>query len=137
MSSKEWWKDTAIHMWRTYFALLRDGFVWENLSDPNKRIYALCNHIYLKNFTKSDQDILKMYFSSHWGDDQYVVNEYSERTGTPDNRERAGTDNSFCVRIGLRFIVFTPIFGAQKKPSFLRSVSLPRLLAFEVLLKLL
>jgi len=83
MSSKEWWKDTAIHMWRTYFTFINDGFDWDKLTNPEKRIYALCNHLYVQEFTSVDQGILKMYFSSRWGDDQYEVKEYSKQTGIP------------------------------------------------------
>jgi hypothetical protein len=110
MSSKEWWKDTAIHMWRTYFTFINDGFDWDKLTNPEKRIYALCNHLYVQEFTSVDQGILKMYFSSRWGDDQYEVMEllgqrvlhsdmemglseiplgmYLYHLGTTDNRSR-------------------------------------------------
>ena len=70
-------------MWRTYFALERDGFEWDKLSFPNQRIYAICHHIYLTNFVKSDQDILKMYFTSRWGDDLYAVEDYSLKHNIP------------------------------------------------------
>lgn len=70
-------------MWRTYFALERDGFEWEKLSLPNQRVYAVCHHIFLTNFVKSDQDILKMYFTSRWGDDLYAVEDYSLKHNIP------------------------------------------------------
>lgn len=79
--SSEWWKDTANHMWRTYFALERDGFNWDNLTQPDRRIYAVCHHVFLKQFVPSDQNILRMYFTSRWGDDRYAVEDYSARTG--------------------------------------------------------
>lgn len=83
MKNIEWWRGTANHMWRTYFALERDGFTWENLSRPDQRIYAVCHHIFLKQFVKSDQDILKAYFTSRWGDDLYAVEDYSLRNNIP------------------------------------------------------
>ena len=83
MKSVEWWRGTATHMWRTYFALERDGFNWETLSDPDRRIYAVCHHVFLKKFVKTDQDILRMYFSTRWGDDQYAVEDYSLKNGIP------------------------------------------------------
>lgn len=72
-------------MWRTYFALQRDGFQWDTLSLPNKRIYAICHHIFHSRFVKSDQDILNMYFTTRWGDDQYEVEEYSKKNKIPQN----------------------------------------------------
>lgn len=83
MKNIEWWRGTANHMWRTYFALERDGFTWEDLSRPDQRIYAVCHHIYLKRFVKSDQDILRSYFTSRWGDDLYAVEDYSLKNNIP------------------------------------------------------
>ena len=81
--SIEWWRGTATHMWRTYFALERDGFSWETLSDPDKRIYAVCNHVFIKSFVSADQDILRSYFTSRWGDDIYAVEDYSVKHNVP------------------------------------------------------
>lgn len=83
MKSVEWWRGTATHMWRTYFALERDGFSWEKLSLPDQRIYAVCHHLFLTRFVKTDQEVLRMYFTSRWGDDQYAVEDYSLKTGVP------------------------------------------------------
>ena len=83
MKSVEWWRGTANHMWRTYFALQRDGFDWDTLAAPDRRIYAVCHHVFLKNFVKTDQDILQMYFTTRWGDDQYAVEDYSIKTNIP------------------------------------------------------
>ena len=83
MKSIEWWRGVSNHMWRTYFALQRDGFDWDKLSQPDRRIYAVCHHVYLKDFVKSDQDILQMYFTTRWGDDQYAVEDYSLKHNIP------------------------------------------------------
>lgn len=83
MKNVEWWRGTANHMWRTYFALERDGFIWENLTLPNQRIYAICHHIFLTRFVKTDQDILQMYYTTRWGDDQYAVKDYSRKNNIP------------------------------------------------------
>lgn len=83
MKSVEWWRSTATHMWRTYFAMERDGFVWDNLSLPNQRIYAVCHHIYMSKLVKTDQDILRHYFTSKWGDDIYAVEDYSAKNNIP------------------------------------------------------
>ena len=81
--SSEWWRSTANHMWRTYFAMERDGFNWDDLSIPSQRIYAICNHLYTHRFVATDQAILKMYYTTRWGDDRYAVEDYSSRTGIP------------------------------------------------------
>ena len=83
MKNIEWWRGTAQHMWRTFFALERDGFDWESLPDVNKKTYAICQHIFLSNFVRSDQDILRMYFTSRWGDDLYAVEDYSLKHNVP------------------------------------------------------
>ena len=79
----DWWKPTAQHMWRTYFALERDGFDWDTLPQSDKKIYAICNHIFRTKFVKTDQDILRTYFTSRWGDDLYTVEDYSLRNNIP------------------------------------------------------
>ena len=79
----EWWRGTATHMWRTYFAFERDGFTWEKMSRPNQRIYAVCHHVFSKKFVSQDQAILRMYFTSRWGDDQYAVEDYSLKNNIP------------------------------------------------------
>lgn len=83
MKNIEWWRGTAQHMWRTFFALERDGFDWNALSETNRKTYAICQHIFLKQFVKADQDILRMYFTSRWGDDLYAVEDYSLKNNIP------------------------------------------------------
>jgi hypothetical protein len=83
MKNIEWWRGTANHMWRTYFALERDGFKWETLSEPNRKFYAICHHLFTKKFVKTDQDILRYYFTSRWGDDIYAVEDYSLKNNIP------------------------------------------------------
>ena len=83
MKNIEWWRGTAQHMWRTFFALDRDGYEWNKLSEANKKTYAICQHIFLSRFVKTDQDILKMYFTSRWGDDLYAVEDYSLKHNIP------------------------------------------------------
>lgn len=79
----EWWRTTATHLWRTYFALIRDGTSYEDMTDTNRRIWDLCDRIYRERFVTADQDILKTYFTSRWGDDIYVVEDYSLRHNIP------------------------------------------------------
>lgn len=85
MRKYEWWRGTATHMWRVYFALQRDGFEWDKLTVPTQRIYAICHHVFLTRFVKTDQDILQYYYSSRWGDDIYAVEDYSLKHNIPVN----------------------------------------------------
>lgn len=43
----------------------------------------MCNQIYSTRFIRTDQDILKMYFTSRWGDDLYAVDEYATKHNIP------------------------------------------------------
>ena len=83
MKNIEWWRGVSTHMWRTYFALERDGFDWATLSEPNRKFYAICHHLFTKKFVKTDQDILRYYFTSRWGDDIYAVEDYSLKNNIP------------------------------------------------------
>jgi len=83
MKNIEWWRTTANHMWRTYFALHRDGFVWDKLSQPDQKFYAICDHVLHTRFVKADQDILRTYYTSRWGDDIYAVEDYSLKNNIP------------------------------------------------------
>lgn len=83
MKSIEWWRGIATHMWRTYFTLAKDGLEWEKLSMPDQKIFAVCHHVYMRKFVKTDQDILRTYFTSRWGDDIYVVEDYSLKHNMP------------------------------------------------------
>ena len=94
MKNIEWWRATAQHMWRTYFALRRRFeeagsnvvptiFAMKDTSEADRKIYEICNRIFTDRFVKSDQDILRMYFTSKWGDDLYAVEDYSLRNNIP------------------------------------------------------
>ena len=90
MKSVEWWRSTATHMWRTYFSLEKEHFEndktgerWKNVSEPDKKFYAICQDVLHAKFGASDQAILRMYFTSRWGDDQYAVEDYSLKNDIP------------------------------------------------------
>lgn len=70
-------------MWRAYFTMERDGYDWDKLSLPSRKIFAVCNHVFLKRFVRTDQDILRFYFTSRWGDDIYAVEDYSAKHNIP------------------------------------------------------
>lgn len=83
MKNIEWWRGVSTHMWRTYFTLQNNGFDWDHLTNPERRIYAICHHVFLKYFVASDQKILQMYFTTRWGDDQYAVEDYALKNNIP------------------------------------------------------
>ena len=79
----EWWRSAAYHIWRTYFALKRDGVPPEQMTDAQKYICSMCDKVLSSQFVSVDQDILRTYFTSHWGDDLYVVEDYSIKHNVP------------------------------------------------------
>ena len=83
MKNVDWWRGTATHMWRTYFALKNNEFVWDKLTLPEQKIYAVCHHIFTTKCVKIDQEILQRYFTSRWGDDIYTVEDISAKSGQP------------------------------------------------------
>ena len=88
MKNIEWWRSTAQHMWRTYFALRRQQEeaypeLPPPMSDADAKIYSICDQIFINSFVKADQDILRMYFTSRWGDDLYAVEDYSLKHNIP------------------------------------------------------
>ena len=90
MKNIEWWRSTAQHMWRTYFALKRqqeeayqEKKLPPEINDADELIYNTCDKIFQDKFVRSDQDILKMYFTSRWGDDLYAVEDYSLKHDIP------------------------------------------------------
>lgn len=70
-------------MWRTYFALERDMPDWYTLPSSTQKTFAVCQSVLLKQFSSPDQDILRMYFTSRWGDDLYAVEDYSLKHNIP------------------------------------------------------
>lgn len=73
----EWWRGTAQHMWRAFFSIERNMPNWDTLSDVNKKTYAICQHVYLSNFTKEDRELLKSVYSLHW-EKKYPVDACAE-----------------------------------------------------------
>lgn len=73
----EWWRGTSTHMWRTYFDLSRNPERTDLLVPSTRKIYDVCHRVFCERFTAADQDILRTYFSSRWGDDLYVVEDYA------------------------------------------------------------
>ena len=86
MKTIEWWRNTANHMWRVYFDLVRQSEngtirIPDDISASAQNIYNTCDRAFRNEFVQSDQEILRMYFTSRWGDDIYAVEDYSLRNG--------------------------------------------------------
>lgn len=79
----EWWRGTATHMWSAYFNVRGKPDEYDSLSQVRKRQYDICETVYITRFGQVDQELLRMYYSRDWkwGDDRYVVEDYSARTG--------------------------------------------------------
>lgn len=81
----EWWSKASSHMWRKFFKLEQEGFVWDELSESTRNIYTSCQKIYATRFSPQDQEIIRHYYSARWGDDVYAVEEYSLKHNIPVN----------------------------------------------------
>lgn len=88
MKNVEWWRGTANKMWRTYFTLKRqqeDGRDMSTISSAERKIFDICDRVLTEKFVHLDQDILRTYFTSRWGDDLYTVEDYSLKHNVPVN----------------------------------------------------
>lgn len=75
----EWWRGTAWNAFKTYFAISRNGSQ-DAMSPADERKYHACDRVFRASGPQ-EQEILRMFFECAWGDDRYVVEDYSERTG--------------------------------------------------------
>ena len=71
----------AVHVWRTFFSVRKNN-AYDGLSRVQQGQYEACERVYVTRFEQSDRIILETYYTSKWGDDRYVVEDYSARTGT-------------------------------------------------------
>lgn len=55
----------------------------DSVSESTRNICRICERVLSNCFVPSDQEILRVYFTSRWGDDLYTVEDYSARTGIP------------------------------------------------------
>ena len=86
MKSTEWWRQTAQHMWRSYFVLKKkqeDGSFGKDMTYAEQNTYEMCDKVFSEKFVRPDQEILTMYFTSRWGDDLYAVEDYSLKHNIP------------------------------------------------------
>ena len=75
----EWWRTAAQHMWRTYFAVesRMDESGYPDKGGADISIYNMCAKVLHDKFSTADQDIIRMYFTSKWGQDIHDVEDYS------------------------------------------------------------
>lgn len=73
-----WYRQTAQHMWRTFFKLSASPDRTD-LTDAERNILSVCGKVFSERFPRSDQDIIRMYYTSRWGDDLYAVEDYSQK----------------------------------------------------------
>ena len=78
MKHVDWWKNAATHIWRSYFAMKRDG-VKPN-TDTKRKTHFLCGRI-LQEFNNEDVEFLEGYFLTEWGQDAVYLDRYSAETG--------------------------------------------------------
>lgn len=86
--TQEWWKQTANHVWRTYFAidtLYATLSSAPHLSASEHNIYSLCNRVVRNLRVPSDLDILRMYYTTPFGQELHNVRQYSESHGIPEH----------------------------------------------------
>ena len=81
--TKPWIDAVGNHMWRFYYS--RPGADPSRMSAANREQWEACNRA-LGRFSKAEQDIMRMYYTSEWGRDLHTAEDYSARTGTPVSR---------------------------------------------------
>lgn len=83
----EWWKQTANHVWRIYFAILRscanNPDKLTSLSDSERTAYNVCNAVCNNLSIPSDLDILRMYYTTPKGLELDNVNRFSADNNVP------------------------------------------------------
>lgn len=76
--TKPWIDAVGNHMWRFYYS--RQSADPEKMNMANRRQWEACSRA-LGRFSKAEQDIMRAYYTSEWGQDLYAVEDYSARTG--------------------------------------------------------
>lgn len=79
----EWWKQTANHVWRVYFSLMRNNVNPDTLSVSDHTVYIACDTVRRKLSVPSDIDILQMYYTTPKGMELHNVEDYSLRNNVP------------------------------------------------------
>lgn len=76
--TKPWIDAVGNHMWRFYYS--RPDADPSGMSLSNREQWEACNRA-LGRFSKAEQEIMRMYYTSEWGRDFRAVEDYSARTG--------------------------------------------------------
>lgn len=82
-SIRQWIDVVGQHMWRFYFS--RPDASPESMTEPNRLQWEACSRA-VALFSKEEYDILRVYFTSPWGKDLRVVEEYATQNGIPTVR---------------------------------------------------
>lgn len=83
MNIRPWIDAVGQHMWRFFFS--RPDADPEQMTDSNRQQWEACKRA-LTLFSKNERAVIEKYFSSGWGKDMTVVEEYSKQTGIAVNR---------------------------------------------------
>jgi len=75
---RQWIDVIGNHMWRFYFS--RPDADPGTMTDPNRLQWEACSRA-VTLFSREEYEILHMYFTSPWGKDLHVVEDYAEQTG--------------------------------------------------------
>lgn len=83
----EWWKQTANHIWRTYFALLRSTDINPDrllsLSTAERTAYNACTVVCNSLPVQSDIDIIRMYYTTPKGQELANVDQFASDNKIP------------------------------------------------------
>ena len=86
-TTNEWWKQTANHIWRTYFAIIASyGSDPDNLfrlSNAERNTYNICTAVCNRFRIPSDIDILRMYYTTPKGMELANVQQFSADNNIP------------------------------------------------------
>ena len=77
----EWWKQTAQHMWRTYFRLMHKP---GTLSAAEQTTCTICDAAF-HSLPDTDRDIVRAFYSSRHQDGQITVTSYSQTHDIPSD----------------------------------------------------
>ena len=77
MKKNEWWRGTATHMWRLFFAINRNKTDLSSLTESARYIYNTCYTVYTEKLSAFEQDAIRTYASSRWEDTIRTVESYA------------------------------------------------------------
>ena len=105
---KEWWRGTAQHMWRTYFAICGR----EPDDGTEKYIFGICDDVLNNRLTWQEQNIVKMFYSPGRKPENYEVENYSLMHDIPTS-----TIWSVITTANRLVMEQTPLFDSARRNS--------------------